>query len=341
MRWPPLAPKKESGCSRLSRNEVSTASPLRGAAQSGQTPRPSEQGQSQHAGAGQHQRVVQQRVERSWARYRGGRAAGAAAAAAGAEAGAARRARRQRRRAGAEPLQPRAAAAARRRHRGPPGCAAAGAAQRWQAAAAGATAPVRRRGRPGTGRQRGAGAGWPGQRPPRAAPGTAPLSFFSSLTLRDSSATRVAASFSARLRAIWSGAGLALHATLGQRQLVRRGAPRPACCPRPGPARGRWPGARRLGGGGGHAIGQAAAEGVEVARFAPRSSARASAGATAPACSAVGRSARRRRLQPVHVVVDEGIRVAAQQRHQHLVERDAAGLCGAGNAACACRRPAP
>ena len=29
MRWPPLAPKKESGCRRLSRKELSTAAVLR------------------------------------------------------------------------------------------------------------------------------------------------------------------------------------------------------------------------------------------------------------------------------------------------------------------------
>ena len=65
---------------------------------------------------------------------------------------------------------------------------------------------------------------------------------------------------------------------------------------------------------------------------------RASCGATWPASSADGTDSTAPGLQPVHVLAHEGLRVGAEQRHQHLVERDAGPLRAGGDAAAACRR---
>ena len=58
----------------------------------------------------------------------------------------------------------------------------------------------------------------------------------------------------------------------------------------------------------------------------------ASAASISFAADADGNVQHRAGLQPVHVVLDEGLRVAAPQRDQHLVERDAPARWPLGDA---------
>ena len=169
------------------------------------------------------------------------------------------------------------------------------------------------------------------------------LTFFSSSTLRASSATpRLAAFVSASFETLAS-VPPALTAPCDQRSACRASAQLPAWCRRPSAGRPcPWLGACCLGRLGRSArCPPTAGDRRQKSALCARMTSRASA--VGHCVGVVGRWHRQHRtgLQPVHVVAHERVGVAAEQRDQHLVERHPGALALRWRCDTACRLRGP